>query len=228
MLEYLNQHQYTAVITQLLDMFSDKPLSHLTSGQKENLQATYTFYDVSAVRKTDYRRHDLAAAFGGRNELSNDGIKIYSGGIRKTLYNNDCLLTKHSLFRPGSGLEAFSHLHFVDKARVADLSCVMLHYKFTSSARQAAARNKEGFKLRGYQDFLELLQNKPDQRIKQNGAREFRSVRELVEKRFFGGFPGIPWVCAGHATKRGRARARGNPRADPGRPLPGREIKQAR
>ena len=55
LLAYLNQHQYTAVITQLLDMFSDKPLSYLIGERHDDIKLSYKYYDLSDITKTDYR-----------------------------------------------------------------------------------------------------------------------------------------------------------------------------
>lgn len=184
-LGYLNKKQYTAVICQLLDMISDKPLSHLMKTEQENLQAVYRYYDISAVKKADYRLSEIASKFGQKNVVANPNIAIYSGGIRKTLYGNDCLLTTHSLFRLGKNLELFPNIHFVNNARLADVSCVNRHYKLVSNARATALQNKVAHPtLKGYNDLITLLMKKPDYLIKQSTAVEFRSVNDLVENDF--------------------------------------------
>lgn len=185
-LEYLNRKQYTAVITQLLDMFSDRPVSHLAKKQEENLKAVYQYYDISEVTRTDYRVSKIVAMYGHENQISNGNAALISGGIRKTLYGNDCLLTKHSLFLPGKGLELFPHVHFVNNARLADVSCVMHHYKLTSNALDIALQNKERFSANsnGYADFIDVIIKKPDYQIKQNTAVKYGSVNGLVESGF--------------------------------------------
>ncbi|MCX5783361.1 MAG: glycosyltransferase family 2 protein, partial [Elusimicrobia bacterium] len=52
LLEYLNANSYNAVITQMLDMFSDKPLDNPGNGP---LKKTYQYYDITNIRKEDYR-----------------------------------------------------------------------------------------------------------------------------------------------------------------------------
>jgi hypothetical protein len=185
-LDYLNKKQYTAVITQLLDMFPDKPVSHLKKTQEENLKAVYQYYDISELTKTKYHGSEIVARYGRGNEVSNGNAALYFGGIRKTLYGNDCLLTKHSLFSLSRGLELFPHVHFVNNARLADVSGLMHHYKLTSNALDIALQNKEKFVAIsiGYSDFINFLINKPDYLIKQNTAVKFRSVNDLVESGF--------------------------------------------
>jgi hypothetical protein len=184
-LEYLNRMGYTAVVTQLLDMFSDKPLSDLAHGQESDLRTVYQYYDISAPTKVDYRTSDLVAKHGQKNTISNRDTALYFGGIRKTLYGSDCLLTKHSLFLPGGELDPFPHVHFVNNARLSDVSCVMLHYKLTSNALEIALQNKEGFTiLKGYDDFIDFLTSNPGYQIKQKTAVKFQGAEDLVKAGF--------------------------------------------
>jgi hypothetical protein len=181
-LEYLNRNRYTAVVTQLLDMFSDGTLSHLAHKQNEDLERAYQFYDLSQVEKVGYATSDVAKRNGSGNKVSNPDTMLCFGGIRKTLYGNRCLLTKHSLFRPEMGLDLFPHVHFVDEANLADVSGVMLHYKLTSNALEMARQNQEGFveNSSGYAKFIDQLLNNPDYRIKQATAMKFGKTNDLV------------------------------------------------
>lgn len=185
-LDYLNNNQYTAVLTQLLDMFSDEPLSALTHREQVvGLRGTYRFYDISQVRATSYIDSELSKTFGGQNNASAATMKLLWGGIRKTLYGNDCLLTKHSLFR-SAAVEPFTHVHYVDGANLADVSAVMLHYKLTSTALATAIQNRDQFSSTSaaYARFVELLRKDPDLQVKRDSSVEFGSVRELVDKGF--------------------------------------------
>ena len=167
-------------------MFSDRPLSHLAGKGEEDLKQVYRLYDISQVTKVGYGESQIAKDFGYANKLSNPDTALCFGGVRKTLYGNDCLLTKHSLFVPGNGIDLFPHVHFVNRARVADVSCVMLHYKLTSNALEIALQNKEGFvgNSKGYRDFIDLVLNNPKLHIMQDTAVELDKVNDLVEKDF--------------------------------------------
>ena len=189
-LGYLNQHRYTAVVTQLLDMFSDQPLAHLTSKKDESLKAVYGYYDISNLTTTSYDRAELASGYGSRNAIANQNTSLVFGGIRKTLYGKEwltnCLLTKHSLFVPGSDIDLFPHVHFVNNARLADISCVMLHYKLTSNALEVALQNKKSFVGlgKGYGDFAEFLMSNPDYEIKKSTAVRYLNAQRLAVDGF--------------------------------------------
>jgi Glycosyl transferase family 2 len=184
-LEYLNQERATAVITQLLDMFSDRPFSKL-SKEERDLAGVYHYYDLSDVTRVQYCQAEIAADHGRANEVTNRKTALYFGGIRKTLYGNNCLLTKHSLFVPDSGIDLFPHVHFMNHARLADVSCAMLHYKLTGSALENAVQNKEGFveNSKGYADFINFLMSHPDRSIKKDTAVRFGSTNDLVQNGF--------------------------------------------
>ena len=185
-IEYLNKNQFNAVITQLLDMFSDKPLAQLAEEKDEDPRVAYQYFDISEIRKTAYHASEITATYGHRNTFSNRNAELYWGGLRKTLCGNDCLLTKHSLFLPGKRLELFPHVHFMNNAKLADVSCAMLHYKFTRNALAIALQNKREFpgNSKIYDGFIDFIQNKSSYQIKQNTATKFRSVSDLVENGF--------------------------------------------
>jgi hypothetical protein len=184
-LDYLNQHRYTAVITQLLDMFSDKPLSYLSSERKEDIKLAYKYYDLTDITKTNYRTSALATKYGNANKVTGNQ-SLYWGGMRKALYGNDCLLTKHSLFFPEAALDLFPHVHFTNKASIADVSGVMLHYKFTSNAMVSALQNQNNFTENSetYGTFIETLQRESNRVIRKDTAREFLSAAELTRYDF--------------------------------------------
>ena len=186
-IEYLNANAYTAVVTQLLDVFSDRPLSHVEEmTQESEFKEIYKHYDLSNVKVCDYRSSEVATKYGYDNEISNDRTALYFGGIRHTLYGNNCLLTKHSFFLPQKGLELFPHVHFVNRARLADLSCVMRHYKLVNDALNIAIQNRQGFltNAKGYEDFINFLTKKSDYQIKRDTAAKLESVNDLVKNNF--------------------------------------------
>ena len=185
-LAYLNQNQYTAVITHLLDMFSDRPLSYLTHERKEDVKAVYRYYDISDVIKSDYQTSEVGAKYGNANKLADSKTALYWGGIRKKLYGNNCLLTKHSLFLPEAGIELFPHVHFANGAKVADVSGVMLHYKLTSNALAIALQNRDNFteNSKTYSAFISILQSESDRQIRQDTTQKFISATSLADCEF--------------------------------------------
>ena len=185
-LQYLNTNRYTAVMTQLLDMFSNYSLAELKTKGSESLAALYKYYDISDVSKVSYHDPELTKENGNHNAVTNADTALYFGGIRRTICGYNCLLTKHSLFRTNHGLDLFPHVHFVNRARLADLSAVMYHYKFTSNALSVASQSIEGFPGLSplYKGLMEFATNKETHRLKQSTAQKLAGLNELVDNGF--------------------------------------------
>jgi len=183
---YLNDHAYTAVVTQMLDMFADRPLGDLAGGQAESLKDVHCYYDLSAVVQKAYVREPLTLQFGRKNLVATDSTALCWGGIRATIWGFNCLLTKHSLFRTNAGLRLFPHVHYVDRAKLADVSGVLRHYKFASNAKAEASQNRAAFSTnsRNYERVLETIAERPDVRIRGAHARTYSSPEALLESGF--------------------------------------------
>jgi hypothetical protein len=185
LLRYLNEKSYTAVVTQVLDMFPDRALSSRVSQKDEPLKELYRFYDLSNIKKNDYKR--------GSNVVANDDIKRLRDGIRTTLFDVPFALTNHRLiFFDGEVRPAASGrgLHRVENARLADFSCVLYHYKLVDGFREWAARvvREESYNpeliLRHYKRYLEVVEQNPSFKVRQATARELGSVNDLVDNGF--------------------------------------------
>ena len=184
LLTYLNRKSYTAVVTQMLDMFPNRALSSRVSQNDEPLKERYPFYDVSNIARRDYYRGPPGR---GSCMISNDNIKIFRDGIRKTYFDVSLLLTKHSLIlfdgsvrhRGGRGL------HRVENARVADFSCVLCHYRLVDGFQE---RITEDVRNRGdnrqYTMAHEALKQNPNIEVKQDTAQKLKSVNELIDNGF--------------------------------------------
>lgn len=210
-LEYLNRNQYTAVVTQLLDMFSDRPLSYLAMEQHENLKEVYQYYDISDLERKDYRAAEFVRHNAYLNQISYADTELLFGGVRKSLYGSgwitNCLLTKHSLFRMGKGVDLFPHVHFVNKATLADVSCLMLHYKLTSNALETALQNKDSFSAisKGYNDFVRFILENPNYYIKQTTAAKYKSASALIDTGFLFASPQYREYVASFAQRVAKA-----------------------
>lgn len=182
LIKYLSTKSYTAVVTQVLDMFSDKPVLSRKSTIGDSLKDLYRFYDISDIRKKDYRI--------AQNIVSNSEIKIYFGGIRKTLFGvNDIMLTNHRmLFIDDEIIPMPDSSHSLLNARIADFSCVLLHYKFLSNFYEYTADAVRGeYHYNGsaeYKQYFKILKKNPNLHIKQETSRELKSVNELINNGF--------------------------------------------
>lgn len=178
-LGYLNENRYTAVLAQMLDMFSDVPLAEVTSTADDKLKEKYTYYDISAIDKTEYEW----------SERTNDKIKMYRGGIRKTLFNTNNGLTKSALVLMDGKVKTFVEWHQTTGARLADISCVLMHYPFVSSfyakVQDAVRTGRYGMTTsEEYDSYFRELERNPNLNLKLESARHFDCLEQLLEKDF--------------------------------------------
>jgi len=202
---YLNRHGYTAVVAQMLDMFSAYPVS---SFSKRACECRY--YDISAVQKKDYaeflktsvdflrRNHShytfLSNAYAKdysrvSNRVSNRNIRFHLGGVRKQVFGLDKVwLTKHPLVFMNPHLRPAVTTHLCLGAHVADFSAVLYHFKFVSGfgsrVRRAVKDAMYASKSFEYSKYLEALHKNPQLSLRQKTARRLNGISDLVKNGF--------------------------------------------
>lgn len=184
LLDYLEHHGYKAMTGQMLDLFSDKPFSQLTAAPGDALKEKYRFYDLSdlvPIRDVYWIRD---------GDVENREIVCNFGGIRSRFFGDDCLLlTKHPLVYADETVGVYTYDgHFMTRSRVADISGVLLHYKYIGSLRERVRKtvehgwhNKVGALYGG---LAATLDQNPDLCLRLESARELGSVNELVDNGF--------------------------------------------
>ena len=183
LLRYLTGKSYTAVAAQMLDMFSDEPLSGRSDAPDRPLKTAYRFYDVSNMRirsLKSLRNHR-------NNKFDSDDIEAFSGGIRESLFGHRPFLTKYPLvFGDGETKPMNNGSHRVGNARVADFTGVLLHYKLLNEHFHAQVEQavREEHRLQGsfvYKIYKETLDRDVALQVKRDTARELESVNDLLE-----------------------------------------------
>jgi hypothetical protein len=184
LLRYLEHHRYKALTGQMLDFFSDRPFSELVAQPGDDLKDKYRYYDLTDLVPTRqvYWIRD--------GDVQQPDIACYFGGIRKRFFGDDCLLlTKHPLVFADRSVGVYKYDgHFMSGARVADISAVLLHYKYIGSLPARVRKTVEG----GWHNKVEalygglsaVLQKTPDLCLKLDSARQLGSVNELVDQGF--------------------------------------------
>jgi hypothetical protein len=185
LLRYLNERSYTAVVAQQLDMFPDRPLSSRVSQEDEPLKELYRFYDISNIKKEDYKSRRPHR----RNVVANDDITIYKDGIRTTLFGLTLTLIKHPLIFFDGQARPEGAFHRISNARVADFSCVLYHYKLVDGLPEQAARDlreerRYPILIPYYEMYRDVTERNPDIGIGRDTAMELESVNELIENGF--------------------------------------------
>jgi hypothetical protein len=192
LLRYLNERDYTAVVAQMLDLFTDLPLSQLRDNPNEDITKNYRYFDISNISKEDYTY----------SRLSNDEIKMHWGGIRKALFGTRNGLTKAPLVFVGPRVQLFKGWHHVENACIADFTCALLHYPFTSSfyekVRDAAATKRYGYLTSDeYDMYWRRLSAEPELNLRLESSRRYGGLESLLDEGFLVASPDyLDWVRA--------------------------------
>ena len=179
LLTYLNRNAFTAVLAQMLDLFSDVPLERLQSTPHDSLKERYCYYDTSAVERHPYE-------FGAP---ANPAIRMHAGGIRKTIFGTTNGLTKACLVRLVPPLVPFVGFHQVANAAIADFTAVLLHYPFVGTFREKVreAVRTDRYRVSAGEEYVKYwarLREGPDVQLRQPTARRYAGVHQLLEEGF--------------------------------------------
>jgi len=189
-MQYLNSREYTAVVCQMLDLFSDLPLGEVRSRPGDDLKARYPFYDISALQAVPYRYGDVPS----------ENITLHSRGIRWDTFGTPNMLTKAALVRLVPGVRLFEDWHHAHGVRVADVTCLLRHYPFVETfqtkTRDAASTGRYGPSATAeYEQYDRILSVEEPVVLKGPGARRLERADQLVEEGFLHAGPGYQaWV----------------------------------
>ena len=178
-LEYLHGRRFTALVAQMLDMFSELPLGEHESSPDDRLMDTYRYYDISAIDRHPYEWADPPRP----------AVAMHWGGIRRTVFGTNNGLTKAALVLMDGKAKPFVDWHQVTGAAVADVTGVLMHYPFVSTFRQKvedAVRTGRygGITTDEYVSYAKELARNPRLCIKGPSARLFTGLEALIADGF--------------------------------------------
>lgn len=182
-LQYLNHHNYTAVLGQMLDMFPAGPASSWPVDGKELVQQS-CWYELEDLQRKKLKK-------SRRNNLVDGSLFTISGGIRVSGFNMDNRpnLTKYPLlFSDGKVHPAEASSHRIRGGRLADTTCLIQHYKFHrdfESQCRKIVEEKSYFKdSLEYRQYLDALETPGGLSLKTKNSRKFSHVNQLIQENF--------------------------------------------
>jgi hypothetical protein len=178
LLAYLNHHGYTAALAQMLDLFSGEPLDAPEGDAASSPRERFRLYDLANVRRREYRH----------GTPGHPAIAEHRGGVRDAFFQSNNSLTKAALVRLERGVEVFVDWHHARNVRLADVSCLLLHYPFAGFAEKVADAVRTGrygtMTTPQYENYWSVLQEHPGLTLRTPAAREYHGTAELVEQGF--------------------------------------------
>lgn len=173
LIDYMKKNNYTASVTYMLDLFSNKKL-------KENFNIKdNVYYEISNI---------VIKSYNTQNNFVTSNHKRYSGGIRKTLFNVQPLLLKHSLFYYDK-VKIFNE-HIIYNANLSDINCVLYHYKFMKNfldkiefAIRTQLHYMNSFE---YKKYNKIIKNNGNYIINSKNKLKLNHVNDLIKNNFLG------------------------------------------
>ena len=121
----------SAVVAQMLEMVPPGDLDAAPQGSFAEAIRSFNHYDLRNITRRSYHGSGLHwGNFLEDNRVTNSEIPVMFGGLRNTVFGENCCLTKHALFRMQPGVRPMRHPHVSTGLTCADFSAVLKHYKF--------------------------------------------------------------------------------------------------
>lgn len=184
---YCNENGYTAVICQVLDMFSDKPLSETLDISYAQSLEIFDRYSLKSIKAYEY--YDDSIPFSWyiqQGNCNHPDIKILFGGIRWDHFSEFCCLTAQRLVRNARGIGIYEHPHFSTNVDCADVTALIRHYKFAGNivSRETAQLAKSTWGHGQDACRMNKLANDPNYVIYCEDQLVFHRIEDLFEKNF--------------------------------------------
>jgi glycosyl transferase family 2 len=186
LVRFAREGGFTGVVTQMLDMFPDRPIADMPDGAHLDLRPLYRFYETRHIERRPSQWH--------ASNHAPAHIPTHFGGVRRRIFGTDNGLTKVSLFYNGGGLVPFHQWHSTRGARIADFSVALLHYPFDRGYRdrvlEAAANNRHGW-VPGdeYHAYAAVMRENPALSLMSEASRLYRGPEQLVAEGFLQASP---------------------------------------
>jgi hypothetical protein len=177
LINYLDKNHFTAMRAHMLDMFASGPIGSADAPYDAPLEEQYPWYDLSDIRPIT------------GSLLFREG-QSWMGGIRKTVFGRDHFwLTKHPLIKTGQSIRVFEDgEHGISDAHVADITGVLLHFKFTSGFSQyieeSVQRGQHWNESEEYKAYQSVLTANPELSLKRTTAQRWSGIDDLVRAGF--------------------------------------------
>jgi cellulose synthase/poly-beta-1,6-N-acetylglucosamine synthase-like glycosyltransferase len=190
LLAYLASQNATAMAGYMLDMYARENV--FGDAGELDLRSAYPCYDIDDITRSDYHAPQVLP-FCDQNVLLGGSVDCRFGGVRKTLFGNktgeDYLLNKHPLIFLDGRLEPVTHPHYSNGARVADVTCVLYHYKFTPRFKAKVEESRMSgryvkFAQGQYDRYQRQISEHTSLVIDTPGTRRLESVDDLVRRGF--------------------------------------------
>ena len=177
-IRYLEISNYNACQAHMLDMFGE---SFQPTNEKLNdlsLKEAYPFFTLEGLVRSPLRRYFIES----------DGKRLqYHGGANNHFFDlRDIYLSKIPLIKWNHNMIVHESSHISKYIRLADISCALLHYKFTHSffqkAKKIVENKRDKWAVKYYGKILSSY--KGNNRLVDSNSHKFQNTQQLVDLGF--------------------------------------------
>lgn len=191
LLRYMRENGYTALMAQMLDLFSTRSLRDEATTPFDQVIKTHQHYDLEKIERVPYHKgnHPLTQGLDyylQHNQVPNEQLEFLFGGIRNKVFSEQCCLTKHPLVFLDGQVEPGVHPHFSAHLRVADFSALLRHYKFCDNPIQRDMDSVTGGVLSHGEDKLRMsmVQQNANLSLYTPQSLTFTGIQALYDQGF--------------------------------------------
>jgi hypothetical protein len=131
LLRYLESEGHTALLAHALDMFSDAPAAETAGWSYREALQRLTLCSLGGLERIAYHDPAFALHFYLKDNPTEGPQHFWRGGMRREVFGETPLLTRHNLIRNAPGVAPPGHVHALSGVRVSDITASFRHYKFT-------------------------------------------------------------------------------------------------
>jgi hypothetical protein len=137
LLAYANARGFTAILGQMIDLYSEAPYGEQAAMSYPQAIAACRRWSAAGLERIGY--HDAARVgfhwFLRDNRCDDPGVTFLRGGLRAEVFGESPFLSKHTLVRNVPGVQAMTHPHAASGVRVGDITIALRHYKLAGPWR---------------------------------------------------------------------------------------------
>ena len=179
-LNYLDKNNFNAVMSYMLDLFADSPLKDLENLKENDLKETFKYYDNTFLKIKPYTK--------AYNKTNHPDTSHFSGGIHAKSFGIDVIyLSKIPLIKWDGSISVHETSHTSTFLNIADVSTVLLHYKFVCGFYQKVKSILDDNNYWNandiYSKYSNVLRTNPSINLKTDTAKIYDKPEQLINEK---------------------------------------------
>ncbi|WP_301458446.1 glycosyltransferase family 2 protein [Pseudorhodobacter sp.] len=132
LMHYLESEGYTAMVTQMLDLYAPGAYGEGKGWGYGEILVRADHYSLGVMQSVPYfDREEIGFSWYLQSNHCDAPLQLKLGGLRREVFGEACFLSKHSLVKMSPEVRLIPHPHCASNVRIADVTGLLRHYKLT-------------------------------------------------------------------------------------------------